>query len=187
MTDLSNILESIYPLSAISKEILVSIFKETHHKKGTIILTQDKTENKFYFIKKGIVRAYTLSDGDEITFWFGQEQQPILSMKNYVDRKVSYETIELLEDCILYETTISSLTKLYETSIEIANWGRKLAENELIKTEERFIARQIGTATQRYHLLLQTHPGLINRIQLSYIASYLGITQVSLSRIRNGK
>ncbi len=72
----------------------------------------------------------------------------------------------------------------YATNLEIANWGRKLAEIELIKTEERFISRQLGTAIDRYKKLLEENPSLINRVQLGYIASYLGISQVTLSRIR---
>ncbi|MEG2100855.1 MAG: Crp/Fnr family transcriptional regulator, partial [Flavobacterium sp.] len=76
------------------------------------------------------------------------------------------------------------LQKLFEIDIHIANWGRKFAEKELIKTEERLISHQFSNATERYLELLQNNPQLIQRVQLGYIASYLGISQVSLSRIR---
>ena len=105
-------------------------------------------------------------------------------MRSYVENKISYETIELMEDCELYEVKSSDLQLFYATNLEIANWGRKLAEIELIKTEERFISRQLGTAIDRYKKLLEENPSLINRVQLGYIASYLGISQVTLSRIR---
>ena len=181
---LIDILNKIHPLPPEDGFLLENIFQETHWSKGTILFNQDKTERKFYFIKKGIARAFTTNDGDDITFWFGQEGDPILSINSYISNQASYETIELLEDAILYETSNQLLNELYETNKNICNWGRKFAENELIKTEQRFIARLRGNAKQRYLDLIQTYPGLINRVQLGFIASYLGITQVSLSRIR---
>ena len=117
-------------------------------------------------------------------FWFGKEGDLILSMRSYIENKVGYETIESMEDCELYEIKMSDLQEFYATNLEIANWGRKLAEIELIKTEERFISRQLGTAIDRYKKLLIENPSLINRVQLGYIASFLGISQVTLSRIR---
>ena len=105
-------------------------------------------------------------------------------MRSYVEELPGYEDIELLEACELYELKTEQLQHLFEEDIHIANWGRKFAEQELIKTEERLIQRQFRTASDRYKELLLNHPDLIQRIQLGHIASYLGITQVSLSRIR---
>ena len=76
------------------------------------------------------------------------------------------------------------MKQLFLEDIHIANWGRKFAEQELIKTEERLISKQFKNATERYLELLNTNKDLIKRVQLGHIASYLGITQVSLSRIR---
>jgi len=77
-----------------------------------------------------------------------------------------------------------NLRTLFEEDIHIANWGRKFAEQELIKVEERLIFRQCRTAMERYKELIATDPELLQRVQLGHIASYLGMTQVSLSRIR---
>lgn len=184
MMNLSDILNRTHPLSFEDCNCLENIFQEVKLTKGSILFNQDKTVRKFYFIKKGIARAFTTADGDEITFWFGQEGDPILSINSYISNQASYETIELLEDAVLYETSNQQLSELYETNINICNWGRKLAENELIKTEQRFIARLTGNSKKRYEGLIKSYPALLNRVQLGYIASYLGITQVSLSRIR---
>lgn len=105
-------------------------------------------------------------------------------MKSYVEDQPGYETIELLEDCELYELKTENLKKMFNEDVHIANWGRKFAENELIKTEERLISKQFKNASERYLELMKDHPELIQRVQLGHIASYLGITQVSLSRIR---
>ncbi|QES93682.1 Crp/Fnr family transcriptional regulator [Empedobacter brevis] len=182
--EIKQILNQISFLSFSSMQQMIDKIELIELVKGTAILSTDKVEKKIYFIKKGMVRAYTVDDGKEITFWFGKEGDLIVSMRSYVENKTGYETIELMEDCELYEIKMSDLHELYSTNLEIANWGRKLAEIELIKTEERFISRQLGTAIDRYKKLLNEDPGLINRVQLSYIASYLGISQVTLSRIR---
>lgn len=89
-----------------------------------------------------------------------------------------------MENCDLYELKRKDLRVLLNEDIQITNWARKFAELELIKTEERFISRQFRTAKERYQEILKDHPELIQCVQLAYIASYLGITQVSLSRIR---
>ncbi len=87
----------------------------------------------------------------------------------------------------MYQIDVAQLKLLYAQDVHLANWGRKLAEQELIKTEERLIAMQFKTAQQRYHDLLSSRPELLLRVQLGYIASYLGMSQVSLSRIRAGQ
>jgi len=181
---LDQILDEIYPLSEQSKLKLKECVTEVKYPKGHILLKADKIESKIYFIKKGIARAYANSFDSEITFWFGKEGDTIISMKSYVANEKGYEDIELLEDCELYELKAAQLQKLFEEQIDIANWGRKFAEKELVKTEERLISRQFRTATERYINLLKKNPDLIQRVQLGHIASYLGITQVSLSRIR---
>lgn len=181
---IDQILDNIYPIPEISKLRIKEFITETKYPKGHILLRADKTETNIYFIKQGIVRAYTNSTDNEITFWFGKEGDAVISMKSYISNQKGYENIELLENCELYELKIKDLRKLFDEDIHLANWGRRFVEQELIKTEEQLISRQFGTATERYKNLLNNKPNLLQRVQLGYIASYLGITQVSLSRIR---
>ncbi len=183
--DINEILDHIYPLPSDSKLLLTGLVKKVFFPKGHLLLKANKIETSIFLIKKGIVRAYADLDGIEITFWFGKEGDPVISMKSYVSNQKGYEDIELLEDCILYELQIGDLQQLFTKDIHIANWGRRFAEKELIKTEERLISRQFRPAIDRYKELLNDHPDLIQRVQLGYIASYLGITQVSLSRVRS--
>jgi CRP-like cAMP-binding protein len=182
--NIDQILDKIYPLSAKSKLVLKDNIVEVNFPKHQIVIHADKIEKNIYFIKKGIARTFSIIDDNEITFSFGKEGDTIASLKSYITNQQGYENIELLEDCGLYELNTKNLQTLFNENIEIANWGRKFAEIELIKAEERLISRQLGTATERYAELLKNYPDLIQRVQLGYIASYLGITQVSLSRIR---
>lgn len=182
--EIKAILDRIYELPESSIDKMIEAIVEVEYSKGHRLFHADKIERNIYFIKKGIVRAYTDSTEDEITFWFGREGDAVVSMKSYVENRRGYENVDLLEDSVLYRLNVSALNGLFTEDIHIANWGRKFAEQELLKTEERLIARQFGTASERYVELMKNQPELLQRIQLSYIASYLGITQVSLSRIR---
>lgn len=182
---IDQILNQIYTLPSTSLELLKDCISEVSFPKGILLLRADKVETDIYFIKSGIVRAYSDTENNEITFWFGKEGEAIISMKSYIENQKGYENIELLENCQLYKINTQDLQNLYQKDIHIANFGRRFAEQELIKTEERLISRQFKTASQRYNELLKENPSLIQRVQLGHIASYLGITQVSLSRIRS--
>lgn len=181
------ILNGIYKLPNESLCLLKKHFFEVNLAKGSVLISSAKTEEYVYFIKKGIVRAFVPTDENDITFWFGTEGEAVLSMKSYVANQKGYETIELLEDCELYKIKYADLLTLYQNDLSMANWGRVFAEKELLKTEERLISRQFKTASERYQELIAHNPDLIKRVQLGFIASYLGITQVSLSRIRAEK
>lgn len=182
--NIDTILDQIFPLSEHSKSVLKNLISEIDFPKDSIIIKAGKVEKTIYFIKKGIVRAFVPQENQDVTFWFGKEGDVVLPMKSYVGNDNNYENIQLLEDSVMYQLEIASLRELFETDIHIANWGRKLAEKELVKTEELFISRQFRTASQRYLELLSEQPEILQRVQLGYIASFLGITQVSLSRIR---
>ncbi|WP_266206284.1 Crp/Fnr family transcriptional regulator [Pontibacter kalidii] len=182
--NIDQVIDSIYPLPEASKRTLKESIVEVRLPKGYMLLRADKIETDIYFIKKGIARAYANSEDNEVTFWFGREGDAIISMKSYVGSQKGYENIELLEDCELYRLDNTSLQQFFSEDLHMANWGRKFAEQELLKTEERLISRQFRTATERYRELLQDNPDLVKRVPLGHIASYLGITQVSLSRIR---
>jgi CRP-like cAMP-binding protein len=91
-----------------------------------------------------------------------------------------------MEDSKLFMLKRQDLESLFKEDIHIANWGRKFAEMEFLHTEERLIPMLFTTASQRYETLLKNNPDLLQRIPLECLASYLGITPVSLSRIRAG-
>lgn len=154
------------------------------HPKGYNVLEIGKIERDVFFIAKGIVRAYTLVDGKEVTFWIGEEGATIVSMMGYVRDQPGYETMELMEDSELYVIKREVLRRLFKEDINIANWGRRFAETELLDAEMRVITLLLSTATERYQDFLDTQANLLQRLPLGCIASYLGITQVSLSRIR---
>ncbi len=182
--DIKEIIDRRHILPDESLALLCRSMEIVHYPKGHHVLEIGKIERDVYFIAKGIVRAFTLVDGKEVTFWVGKEGATIVSMMGYVRNEPGYETMELMEDSTLYVIKKEVLSQLYLADINIANWGRRFAETELLDAEIRVITLLLATATERYQDFVDTQSELLQRLPLGCIASYLGITQVSLSRIR---
>jgi CRP-like cAMP-binding protein len=184
LNTISNQIDSILPLPAVEKELLLSRLQRMEVAKGKLIISAGKIGHHVYFIEGGLARAFCENQRGQTTIWFGQEGDVMLSYLSFFKDQPGYESIELLENAVLYRISSKDLQELYRQHIHIANWGRKFAEYELLKAEQRFMDLQFKTATERYQDLLVNSPAILKRVQLGYIASYLGITQVSLSRIR---
>ena len=136
--------------------------------KKHILTSSFQNDKNFYFIEKGIARSYCVINDKELTSWFSTD-----------------EVVQLLENTVLYAVPIKDLEKLYQTNIEIANWSRILHQEAFIMNEKRLISRLYKSAEERYIELLQTRPDLFQRVNLGYIASFLGISQVTLCHLRN--
>lgn len=182
---LTDILNGIYPLPHTSMKKIAQCASELRFPKGHCLLEAGKTETNLFLIAEGIIRGYILDDGKEVTFWIGKEGDAVVSLKSYVKDEPGYEYMQLMEDARLFRLNRDDMFRLYEEDIHIANWGRKMAEREFLKTEEKLIPMLFTTAEYRYRLLLENHTDLLQRIPLEHLASYLGITPVSLSRIRS--
>ena len=182
--DINDIIDSIYKLPDASKEALLSDAPEVAYPKGFHLFRANHKSSKFYLMKKGMLHAYTHQSDKKVTFWFGKEGDAIFPLQTLYDNRAGYVNIELLEDSVLYELSVDKLHNLYLEDIHIANWGRKFAEREYIKSEKLFISRQFKTSLERYQELISEYSDILQRVPLGIIASYLGISQVNLSRIR---
>lgn len=182
--DLSIIFNTYNELPESSANRLQDIIESVEYPKKYLLFEENKKNRDLYFISKGIARVYCQQDINEVTLQFASEGEILLSLQSYIENTPGYENIELIEPCILYHLSYTDLQLLYEEDIHIANWSRKFVERELIKMEQRLISLQFKTAKQRYSDLIKKYPSLLQRVQLGHIASYLGISQVTLSRIR---
>ena len=137
--ELQEILNAIYRIPEASADRLASCSVRIDRPKGCRILEAGKVETDLFFIARGIARAYIPTGDREITFWIGQEGTAIVSLRSYVCNGAGYESVELMEDSSLYRLRRNDLDTLYREDIHIANWGRKFAESEFLRTEERLI------------------------------------------------
>lgn len=171
----------------ISSEVwnyLNSVITKVNVKKGELCIGYKESSNKLFFIEKGFLRAYHYEDGKEITDWFAQEDEFATCFHSFIYNKPSLEFIEAGEDCELYLIEYSELQKIYKTFPETERIGRVITERYYVKLEQRLQNLKLMNAKGRYRHLLQNNPELLRRAPLGHIASYLGITQETLSRIR---
>lgn len=181
------LLKHLTQILTISNELekeINSIAVEINVTKNTILVNHKERSRNLYFIQKGLVRGFYYDEGKEITNWFAQEEEFATSFYSFITNEPSPETIETLEDCELIKISHGDLQNLYEKFPETERLGRIITENYYIKLEERILNIQFRTAKERYQNLLSKNPSLLQRASLGQIATYLGITQETLSRIR---
>lgn len=177
-----------YEISGSSYDLLNSFMIEENKSKKELLIKEGEIHHYVYFIKVGAMRSYYINeDGKEVTHWFGFEGDIAASLGSFIQSKPSLENIELLEDSVVLKISKSKLLELYKTNIDLANFGRKLAEQALLEMEEQILLTQFTDARSRYLKLINKFPQILQRANLGHISSYLGITQVTLSRIRSEK
>jgi len=153
-------------------------------KKNTDLQPIGHTCKTIYFIKKGVARIYYFKDGIDITERFFFENSIIARVESLFIGKPSRKAIQILEDAEIIAINANQLFKLYDTFPEIERSFRKIFEAAYVDTVNRIEGMQFHSAEERYSALLNQAPNVLRRVPLKYVASYLGITQVSLSRVR---
>jgi len=174
----------LFPLTEALKERLEQVIKVKEYPKKHLLLQEGKVADSACFVLKGLARAYYIADGKEITSRFMDEGFIITSWISFYTRKPGYEYIETLEDSVLGCVSYSDLQVLYKDFIEFNVIGRKLTEHYFFLSEQRTYMLRKHTAEDKYHFFLEQHPGLLNRVPLKHIATYLGISEETLSRVR---
>lgn len=153
-------------------------------RKGSYIIKEGQTVSSFFVIRKGMIRSFFRRGNQEITAWFGYEGQQFAAITSFFDNKPSHETIECLENCEFQFISGKDMAELYQKHNDLNTIGRKIVEDYCKVLDDRIFALQTMSAEQRYKDLMQHHPEVIKRVSLGYIASFLGISQETLSRVR---
>ena len=184
--DINQIIDHIGKLPEASKNTLKEIISEVTYPKGHILFKADKVETKVYFIKKGIWRAYYMIDGTESSLWFAGTGEIGFSSWGYVNNEISQVNIESVNKSTAYCIAKPDLEELFNSSIELSNFGRKIFEQEILFIDSYTLSYSTPSATERYLTLMEENPELLQYVPLKHLASYLYITPQSLSRIRAG-
>lgn len=172
----------------ISEEAFNRIDAETYPvtiQKSRFLLKPGSTGDALYLIMKGVIRAYIVEDGKEITTWINEENQIVGTIRNLGLSIPSEEHLQAIETTHLVAIPYALIEELYEKIPEANVIGRKLLEASYRDAEERAYICRIPSAEKKYKRFVETRPTLANRVALKYIASYLGMTLETLSRIRN--
>jgi CRP-like cAMP-binding protein len=192
-----SLVKAITEISLLSPECLqtfISAWKQWTVPKDQILLREHTVSNYIYFIEKGVARIFyhkNASPNDssgrdkEVTEWIAMDNQFFLSITSFFLRSPSHLIIQTLEPSELYGIHHNDLMALADKHHEIEKLLRKMVTLSLILSQQRMDSIQFETAQQRYEKLLTTSPDIIKRVPLSYIASFLGVTLETLSRIRS--
>jgi|LakMenE01Jun11ns_1017448.scaffolds.fasta_scaffold9728939_2 CRP-like cAMP-binding protein len=186
---IEDIIQSVHFLPKPILEDVLRYFQHLEYPKNYFLLKPGKPCKHIWFMTKGAVRYYyTNEQGKEINTWFSMDSQVIADTSSLVKNVPSQESIQLLEDSEMYSIEYTSLQTLIQKHHAFSLWYIKLVELHYIaQIEDRLTDLQFLDAKQRYQKLLSLYPDITNRISLGNIASYLNITQETLSRIRSGK
>ncbi|CCH01532.1 putative transcriptional regulator, Crp/Fnr family [Fibrella aestuarina BUZ 2] len=166
--------------------ILDRLRRETYLRRQWV-LQPGQQADRIYFIEQGVVRGYYLKEGREVTSWFMREGDFIISIVSFYTRQPAQEYIELLTDGTLWSITYEQLQQLYRDYPAFNLVGRLLTEKYYVLSEQRSLNLRMQTASERYQQLLIDFPMIFSRVPLKHIASHLGISAETLSRLRGRK
>jgi CRP-like cAMP-binding protein len=168
-------------------ESLNDIITEREITSRTKLLNEGEIADQVFFIKKGCLRMWFNKDGKDVTFQFFFEGQPVASIDSFINGQPSLFSIESIEPSVIHSITKKSFEEIYRAHPELKEKFNDFIFKRFSNYAQLFLSRIRDTPAERYDELIKNHPEIIKRVPQHYIASYLGITPVSLSRIRNRK
>lgn len=181
---LATTLRLIAPLSDATLDLLLSCGVQKQVPKGTHLLNEGQVCTSIYLVEQGYLRSYYNRGGNEINNGFSFEYSFATNLKSLRTGTASELCIQAAERCVVREFGKQELLALYAQSPEIESFGRTLLEHLLIEQEEQATFFRLYSPAERYQYLVAHHPRMLQRVSLSQLSSYLGVSRETLSRIR---
>ncbi|MDQ2771788.1 MAG: Crp/Fnr family transcriptional regulator [Bacteroidota bacterium] len=179
-------IQATVPVTASALAEILAAYTPRILRKNEFLLHQGEVSNEYLFLEEGILRAFTLDpQGNEITTFFYTSDQMVFEVASLFTRTTAGESMQALTDCRGYSLTLDQLNALFHRLPEFREFGRRMLVRGFADFKLRTLALISQTAEERYRHLLATNPALFQHAQLRHIASYLGVTDSSLSRIRS--
>ncbi len=177
--------KSVYPISAEAQAYANEKCFSHRLRKNEMLMVAGTICSHIFLVRKGILRGYAKDGVKEITTWITCERELVSSITSFDLQIPATENIQAIEDCELTGLHYNDLQYMYEHFPEINIVGRKILEKYYRDAEERAYIARLTEATSKYKHFIVTKSHLLNRVPLKYIASYLGMTLETLSRIRS--
>jgi CRP-like cAMP-binding protein len=175
-------------LSTEDEPVILSSFENLRINKKDVLHESGQVCNYIYFITKGCLRSYYVDQkGDEHIYQIRMENNWISDLESFFSQSPSNYSIEAVEDSELLRISYRQLEHLYIEVPALERYFRILFQKAYVNSLSRLNATMWESAIDRYNVMLTEHPEIFQRVPLLYIASYLGITPESLSRIRKQK
>lgn len=164
-----------------------ALMSERHYMAEEFIITEGTVNDNVYILREGIIRGLFDKDEDrETTIYFGIEGDYFFAMNPFLESTPSQISVQACTDCTVMVISKESLRTLSHQSINFANWALENSLRQILALEmkRKFLK---GNAMARYRSLIERRPEIVCNVPLKHIASYLGVTQQSLSRLRSSK
>ncbi len=172
-------------LTASDLELIAAAHKSVSLKKRDFILKKGHVANAYFCVEEGMIRSYVYDyAGNDITTGFIGKDELAIDVVSLFTRVPSEEYFQALTDCKCQMIDLDAFQQLYHSIKGLNEWGRAWMSESLFALKQRTISMITDSATERYARLEAQHPQILQQAPLKYIASYLGITDSSLSRIR---
>jgi CRP-like cAMP-binding protein len=178
-------MNAIHPLDESVFKEFDNSFEYLEYSKNSILLREGETCHYLYVMLDGLARIYYLKEDREINALFVEEKSFFTAPDSFFSRKPSYHFIETLLPSKLARIHHEKLRRLYEEFPELNFVGRIITENYFVWSEEKLFLLRKHNAEERYHYFMENYPELLQKVPLKYLASYLGMNEETLSRIRN--
>ena len=183
MQQLLDYIETFVKLDTDSVNQLHALAQIEHYSKNQLILEAGQRCNKIWFLKSGMVRKFYLHDGNEVSTWIHTENNTFTSLQSYAQRIASNEFLQASEDTVVISISRENSEKLAQCP-PIVKFTNALMEREFVNVDVHTKELKQRDAKGKYQYLCQIAPEIIKRAKLGHIASILGISQETLSRIR---
>lgn len=172
-------------LSEEEQELIFSGYEKITIKKGELLLKKGTIVNNYYLVESGFLRSFVLDiEGKEVTTNFYTSGDLVLEETSFFLRSATQENIEVLENSVLWSKSFDVFQEHFNFSEKYREWGRAHLAKNFFEFKQRSLSMITETAKDRYLSLLENKPEILQKANLKDIASYLGITDTSLSRIR---
>lgn len=186
---ISSVLRSIFPTPHFSPEEQDSIiekFTRKEFKKGEYLLSEGQTPNHYWFVESGFIRSFAIdTEGNEISTDFFTTKDVVIDWPSFFMRTSTRENIQALTDCSCWQLSFEKFQQLFHGMEAFREAGRTRLAQSYFELKRHNISLISDHARDRYLRLLEEKPNIIQNVSLKQIATYLGITDTSLSRIRN--
>lgn len=185
---MANVVKAAYQHPMLSENDVLRI-EGIHHRlevaKGKTLLRQGDVANEYYILESGLVRAYVYDyENNEITTEFFIPGEIVIVPASLFQRAPSQEALVAVTDTVLWRVAFDDFQQLFHSIAGFSEWGRLWFTFQLFTVKQRSLEMITTTATNRYLKLMREKPQIMQYVPLKQIASYLGITDTSLSRIR---
>lgn len=164
---------------------ILSAFRRVHLSKNEYLLLEGSIARHYWFVEEGILRSYAVdAEGRDLTVDFFTAGEVAIDWASFLQQHPTRENIQALTDVVCWQLDFSTFQKLFHQFEPFRQAGRNRLVNSYFSLKRRHISSTVDQAKDRYLNLVDNRPELVNSVPLKHIASYLGITDTSLSRIR---